>query len=1108
MSVLILSWVDITELIMKIFEELITLNKQSYGLLGLTDESFCVYINQLFEQNDQSIVILTSTLLEATNLLNSLTSYTDDVLFFPMDDFLTSMAISASPELMVTRLETLNEIIKGKKKIIITHIMSYLRFLPSKDLYQQSVISLKVGNEYDIKQLGVQLLNIGYKRDTLVSKTGDVAIRGYIIDIFPIGEEHPLRIEFFGDEIESIRVFDEETQLSLKELNKIKIYPATDILIENPIEDKNYLNKDLLLLNKEVHNITDYLNKYILVVKDYNQLKNTYLEISRQIEEYKQEKDPDFKGNYLFPLEKINLKNTVHYLNKDNLLTDISYEEVKFKIKEVPKFKENIDAIIEYLRSNFSKTVILCLKKHQIKNFTKYLDLPYVITKMDNIYENKINILELDVNEGFIYKDYVIITDKELFNINKTKKLYKTKFKYATNIKSLNKLEIGDAVVHSIHGIGLYNGIKTLEVSGLKKDYIELLYKGNDKLYIPVEKINTISKFTGKEGVMPRINSLGSTEWQKIKRRVTDKVKSIAQELLKIYAEREMKQGFKFSPDCSLQLMFEEEFPYTPTSDQMLAVKQIKEEMETSHPMDRLLCGDVGFGKTEVAFRAIFKAVCDSKQVLYLCPTTILSMQIYNNAIERFKNFPVNIALLNRFTSQKEVKRILEGLQDGSIDFLIGTHKLLNDAIKPKNLGLLVIDEEQRFGVTHKEKIKKYKANVDVLTLTATPIPRTLQMSLVGIRSLSLITTPPVNRYPIQTYVVEENKQLIKEAIYKELSRNGQVFVLHNRVDTIQNKVYELKTLVPEARILFIHGQMDKSKIEEEMLKFVNHEADIMVCTTIIETGIDIPNVNTLIVYNADCFGLSQLYQIRGRVGRSDKIAYAYMLYRQGRVLNEVAVKRLKTIQDFTELGSGFKIASRDLSIRGAGDILGSEQSGFIDTVGIDLYLKILNEEVARLKGEQIQEEEAEKALINVSTHVDSKYATEAELKIEIHQMINSINSYEKLLNIKSEFEDRFGKVDKELEIYMYQEWFDKMAHDLDIIKVTQTKTFVELIFSALKTKNLNYEQIFVESYKISRYFKFSYKNECLVITLELPKLENHYIYYLVDLLKVIIDDK
>lgn len=1089
---------------MKIFNNLISLNKKSYGLLGLTDESFCVYINQLFQENNESIIVLCNSLLEANNLLNSITSYSNDVLFFPMDDFLTSMAISASPELMVTRLETLNEILRGQKKIIITHLNAFLRFLPTKKLYQESVIKLKVGLEIDVQKLGLSLINIGYKRDSLVYKTLDVAIRGYVIDVFPSGEEHPVRIEFFGDEIESIRVFDEGSQLSLAELSEIAIYPATDILIENS-EDRTYLNCEMPLCNQEVYNIADYLSNYTLVIKDYNQLKNHYLDLMEQVNDYKKEKD--WQQDLLFPFNKINLKNAIYYLSKDNLLVDVNYEEVKFNIKEVPKFKENIDAIIEYLRSNYMNTIILCLKKYQIKNFVKYLDIPFVITDINNIYDKRLNIVELDINEGFIYEDFLIITDKELFNINKTKKAYKTKFKYATNIKSLNKLEVGDAIVHSIHGIGLYNGIKTLDVSGLKKDYIELLYKGNDKLYIPVEKINTISKFTGKEGVMPKINGLGSTEWQKTKKRVTDKVKNVAQELLKIYAERELRQGFKFSPDTSLQIMFEEEFPYIPTTDQALAVKQIKEEMETSHPMDRLLCGDVGFGKTEVAFRAIFKAICDSKQVLYLCPTTILSMQIYNNAKERFKNFPVNIALLNRFTSAKDTNKIIKDLQEGKIDFLIGTHKLLNNEIKPKDLGLLVIDEEQRFGVTHKEKIKKYKANVDVLTLTATPIPRTLQMSLVGIRSLSLITTPPVNRYPIQTYVVEENELLIKEAIYKELSRNGQVFVLHNRVDTIQNKVYEIKRMVPEARIIYVHGKMDKLIIEREMLKFINHEADILVCTTIIETGIDIPNVNTLIIYNADCFGLSQLYQIRGRVGRSDKIAYSYMLYRKGHILNETATKRLKTIQDFTELGSGFKIASRDLSIRGAGDILGSEQSGFIDTVGIDLYLKILNEEVARLKGEVVLEDEPEKALINVSTHVDSKYAEEAELKIEIHKMINSINSYDKLIDVKNELEDRFGKIDQELEIYMYQEWFDKMANELDVIKVLQTKTFVEITFSAIKSRNLNYEEIFVKSFKVSKYFKFSYKNECLVITLELPKLEKHYVFYLIDLLKIIKED-
>ena len=634
------------------------------------------------------------------------------------------------------------------------------------------------------------------------------------------------------------------------------------------------------------------------------------------------------------------------------------------------------------------------------------------------------------------------------------------------------------------------------------------LYKNNDKLYIPVEKIDLISKYSSNEGVVPKVSSLNGTDWQKTKLRVSNKVHNIASELLRIYAEREMKKGFKYAPDEELQTMFESEFEYKLTDDQVLAIRQIKDEMETSHPMDRLLCGDVGFGKTEVAFRAIFKAIMNGKQVIYLCPTTILSMQQYNNALERFKNYPVNIGLLNRFVLPRIANKNIEDFNNGKLDLLIGTHRVLNDMIKPKDLGLLVIDEEQRFGVTHKEKIKKYKSNVDVLTLTATPIPRTLQMSLVGIRSLSLISTPPVNRYPIQTYVVEENNSLIKDAIYKELSRSGQVFILYNHVDLIENKVYEIQSMVPEAKIIYAHGKMNREEIENKMLDFINHKADILICTTIIETGIDIPNVNTLIILEADHFGLAQLYQIRGRVGRSDKIAYAYMMYKSGKVLGEEAVKRLKAIEEFTELGSGFKIANRDLSIRGAGDILGDEQSGFIDSVGVDLYLKILNDEVKRLKGEEVEEESNDPPLLNIATHIDDNYVKEAELKIEIHKLINTIDSFKKLKEVKEEIEDRFGKIDHEMEIYMYEEWFDKIAKEKGVMKVNQTKTTVELIFNPQVTSKINGEKLFMESYDISPYFKFNYHGKCLGITLEIVKLPKHYIFYLIELLgKKIINE-
>ena len=517
-----------------------------------------------------------------------------------------------------------------------------------------------------------------------------------------------------------------------------------------------------------------------------------------------------------------------------------------------------------------------------------------------------------------------------------------------------------------------------------------------------------------------------------MKARVKSKIHDIADKLLKLYAEREMKSGFAFSKDTELQQKFDDAFEYTETKDQLLAIEQIKEDMESQHPMDRLLCGDVGYGKTEVAFRAVFKAVMDSKQVLYLCPTTILSNQQYQNALIRFRDFPINIGLLNRFTTPKEKKRILEGLENGTIDFVIGTHRLLSNDIKPKDLGLLIIDEEQRFGVTHKEKIKEYKSNVDVLTLTATPIPRTLQMSMIGIRSLSLIETPPVDRYPVQTYVIEENKQIIKDAIYKEMSRDGQVFLLYNRVDSIERKVYEIQSLVPEARIIFAHGQLTKDELEDRMQAFIDHEYDILICTTIIETGIDIPNANTLIILDADRFGLSQLYQIRGRVGRSNKIAYAYLMYSPAKMLNDAAVKRLNAIKDFTELGSGFSIATRDLSIRGAGDILGSEQAGFIDTVGIDLYLKMLQDEINRLKGIVPKEEiiQNEKPLLDVSTHISNNYTDDDNLKIAVHKQINTIDSLEKLKEVQADLEDRFGSLDETIIIYMYQEWFEKMAKE------------------------------------------------------------------------------
>lgn len=1093
---------------MDLLKDLITIKEgKKIGLVGLNDEFFSLYINKLLDESNKNILIVTSTLYEANILNNFLSSYTNKSYLFPMDDFLTSESIAMSPDLKISRLETINKTLSNDKKIIVTHLNGYLRYLPTKQNYINSIINLKVGQEISRDELLKGIITSGYTRESIVTKTGELGVRGYVLDIFPVEYEHPVRIEFFGDEIESLRLFDEVSQKTIEEIKECRIFPNTEFIVDEEIDSEKNNQKYLKeLTDGKINSIYDYLDKPITVFKNYNQILVNYETMLEQIKEYNSDQDSDFTDDYMYSIDDIKNDLVIYYNTIDNIIEGISKQDVvNFDIKEVNSFNENIDSINKYLSSNIymGKTFVIALKDFQIKSFTKYLTEPYIVTNINNIIENKINIVNKSLNKGFIYKNIILLTETELFNKHINKAKYKTNFKYSSKIRNINNLEVGDYVVHSLHGIGVYNGIKTLNQGSFLKDYLEILYQGKDKLYIPVEKIELISKYTGKEGVTPKINKLGGVEWEKTKLRVKNKVKDIAEKLLKLYALREIKKGHQFRKDNELQELFENEFAYTPTDDQLLASKQIKEDMESSTPMDRLLCGDVGYGKTEVAFRAMFKAVNDGKQVLYLCPTTILSKQQYESAKERFKNFPVNMGLLNRFTSPKEVKQIISDLEEKKVDIVFGTHRLLSNDIKPKDLGLLVIDEEQRFGVVHKEKIKEYKENVDVLTLTATPIPRTLQMSMTGLRSLSLIETPPVDRYPVQTYVMEENNHIIKDAVYKELSRNGQIFILYNRVETIEAKKLEIQKLIPEARIVVAHGQMGKDELENKMLEFINHEYDIMLCTTIIETGIDIPNVNTIIILNADYFGLSQLYQVRGRVGRSNKIAYAYLMYDRNKVLNDIAIKRLNVLKEFTELGSGFSIATRDLSIRGAGDILGSEQAGFIDNIGIELYLKILNEEVARLKGETVEEEPVkdERPLLNVETHISDEYVDDTDLKIEIHKKINQIDSLEKLESIKKELEDRFGKLDEKVIIYMYEEWFEALAKKNEVEEVHETKNSVELVFSREMSDKIDGEQLFVDAYQISRMFRFQMKNNHLILILDTIKLEENYIYLLTKIL-------
>ncbi len=1040
---------------------------------GLTSELQAQYYYHYFKQNDDNILIVTNSLYDSNKIYQKLKTYTDDVCLFPMDDFLSSVALAISPDLKVNRLETLEYLKNHDKTIVVTNLMGYLRFLPSYEKSQNLKVSLKKGLTIDRDKIVNELEEYGYVRTSLVTSTGEFALRGFIIDIFPIEADHPIRIELFGEEVEAIRVFNEETQLSINEISKI------DIL---PIQELNF---------DEHSSLFEYMHNPFVFFINENQINNGYNKIRKDIEEYSGNKDV-LISDFMYSFEEINPNNYMYIETINNFDNSIS-----FNSKEIIKFKGDYDTFKDFcLTHKNTNVVIICLSKDKQIDLVKEL---FSDVNIGSIKENTINILKFKLNEGFIIDKYMVISEFDIDNFKITN-VYKNNFKIGRKIKGFEDIKIGDYVVHSQHGIGVYAGIEAITKNGLVKDYIKINYLGNDKIYIPVEKITTIYKYSDKDGTPPKLNKLNSTSWAKTKMKVRNRIKDISDELIKLYATRTSIKGPVFN-NFDEEYTFAANFNYNETNDQLKTIKEIDNDLKSSIPMDRILCGDVGFGKTEVAFRGMFKTIVNGYQVAYLCPTTLLSRQQYNNALSRFREFPVNIALLNRFTSTKEVKRIYEGLKSGSIDIVFGTHKLLNKEIEFNNLGLLVVDEEQRFGVTHKERIKEIKNDVNVLTLSATPIPRTLKMAMSGLRDLSIIDTAPINRYPVQTYVVEEKEVLIKDAVYKELSRNGQVFVLYNRVASIQDEVDKLSSLVPEARIVMAHGQMDKNELENIVSDFVDYKYDILVCTTIIETGIDIPNVNTLIVIDADNFGLSQLYQLRGRVGRSDKIAYAYLMYNPAKVLTETAIKRLQSIKDFTELGSGYKIAMRDLSIRGAGDLLGAEQAGFVDSVGLELYTQMVSEEIKRLNGEEVLEEENSNPLIEVANHISDEFVKEESIKIEIHQLINEIKDQTSLEKVKSEILDRFGNITSEMDIYMHEEWFSELANQLNIKRVKQTETLLELELPADISDKIQGDKLFLIAYNINPKFRLSYRMRKIYVSLSLVNLEKHFVYSLVPLL-------
>lgn len=1094
---------------MKFFDKIFDINDTTdYAVSGLNRELMCINIYDAFIKNNKGVLVVTGSTYIANLMYQTLLNYTDKVLFFPMDDFLTSEAIAISPEFKVERINTLNVISDDSKYIVVTNLMGALRYLPDKKLWKKSKIVLKKGMDINREELLDKLYNLGYEREVIVNGTGKIGIRGYVVDIFPTSYENAVRIEFWGDTIDSIKYFDVDSQLSTEEVSEITIYPFTEFLVDKDID--NIINKQKYLkhYSSSVSMLSDYLDGGIICYDDYPSLLKSYDLLVSSIMEYDNENKSEIETKYMYELDDISGCFNIYYYHFDEVIAG-KLKFYRFKYDSINKYNGDYNIIRNDLLGyiNRGKTVILCIdNKESAKRITKYLEIDDILlTSEDKIIPNRINLINKNVYEGFIYNDFVVIGRNDLFNNREEIVKYKSRYRLGTKIQAITNLEVGDYVVHEMFGIGIYQGLFTMNKQGFNKDYIKIMYDGGDSLYIPVENIDRINKFTGKEGTGVKLNSLSNDNWKKKKGKVREKLESIANDLITVSAQREMMSGYAFSSDDENQVLFDSEFEYTETPDQLRAINLIKAEMEKEKPMDMLLCGDVGYGKTEVAFRAMFKAVNDGKQVAYLCPTTILANQQYVSAKDRFKTFPVNIALINRFVDKSKQNEIIEGLKKGKIDIVFGTHRLLSDDFEYKDLGLLVIDEEQRFGVTHKEKIKKYRANVDVLTLSATPIPRTLQMSLTGIRTLSLIETPPKERYPIQTYVLEESDLVIKDAIYKELSRGGQVFILYNSVDKIEDKVYEIAKLVPEAKIDFAHGRMTKDQLESKMNNFIQGKFNVLVCTTIIETGIDIPNVNTLIIIDADRFGLSQLYQIRGRIGRSNKIGYAYLMYSKHKFLNDIAIKRLDTIKEFTELGSGFKIAMRDLSIRGAGDILGREQSGFIDTVGVDLYLKMLNDAIRKSKGEDVGEEENtgnnDKPLINVSTHIDDNYVMDTELKIIIHKRINEVDSYDSFCKIREELEDRFGKLPEDMVIYMYEEWFEKLAKFLDITCVLDDKKQVDIKLSANLSEKIDGEQLFMETYQINKNFRLSYKDSCIHVILDKSHNEQHYLIYLIGLL-------
>lgn len=1125
-------------------------NNHPIEIDGLSSSSKAYFYNAIYEGLGKSVVVITHSDLEAKNVYEDLNLYLNNVYYFPAKEIVFYNIDAISGDLRWARLNVIKEILSKKKNIVVTSIEAFTNEYTPKKLFLEHSINLKIGKQIDFNELSKLLVESGYERVDMVEGKGEFSIRGGLLDLFPPDSIYPYRIELFGDEIDSIRTFNTESQRSIDKVKTLSIFPAKEVIINEEI--KNYaienirenlnealknnkdenvrekltsiINKNLEelqqtskfetidsyipLFYKETESLFDYLNDYIFIldekVRSLGKLDSTYLE---------------FLENYSIFLERGDIlpKQGELLINKDELIEKFE-KQVHITLQEIPKegdflksfnkldiqaieltgYQGQLDLLINDILSKKKegyRTIILSGTKARGERLVSTLRDRGIKSvykdKIDEIAEGEVVITYGNSLKGFECKQYkiCIISDKEVFGESKRKLTKKrSKKKGVSKIKSFAELKPGDYVVHVNHGVGVYKGIKQIEVGGHRRDYLDIEYDKGDKLYVPVEQLDLVQKYIGSEGKNPKINKLGGTEWQKAKAKVKKSINEIAQDLVKLYATRTAIKGHKFAKDTQWQRQFEDEFPFQETPDQITSIEEIKKDMESDKVMDRLLCGDVGYGKTEVAMRAAFKSVMDGKQVAFLVPTTILAEQHYKNMIKRFSDFPVKIDMISRFRTTKEQKATLQAVKEGNVDILIGTHRLVSKDIEFKDLGLLIVDEEQRFGVTQKEKIKNLKKNIDVLTLSATPIPRTLHMSLTGARDISVIETPPEERYPIQTYVVEENDQLIRDAIMREIGRGGQVYFVYNRVEDINRIANYVKGLVPESKVAVVHGQMTERELEKEMMSFMAKEYDVLVCTTIIETGIDIPNVNTIIVYNSDKMGLSQLYQLRGRVGRSNKIAYAYLLYTKDKVLTEVAEKRLKALKDFTELGSGFKIAMRDLEIRGAGNMMGSAQHGHMATVGYDLYCRMLEDTIKLIKGE-IDKEPIETTIdLRIDAYIPSSYIEDEIQKIEVYKKIAAIENINEYNDVKEELIDRYSDIPDSVNNLMDIAYIKSRANTISIEEIKEIKD--EVVFKFAKDYE-DYKKIFLKllsDYKENVLLKFGDKPEFRFNTREVKR--------------------